>query len=493
MAKRTAVIDIGSNSVRVVVYEKTSRYGFHILYETKSKARISEGAYLNNGFLQEIPMQRTFLALKEFTKVIKNLKCKKTLCVATSALRDAPNKNIFINRVKKELKLSIKIIDGEKEAYLGAIAANNLLYPQKKAVTVDIGGGSTEFALIKDRKIVKLFSLKLGTVRIKELFSNGKDGKIDMERAKEHIENELKKLPKDFLCETVLGIGGSIRTLSKVVMPEDYPIDSLHGFEYEAEENLPIFKKIYKSKITELKKFKIKKERYDTIREGALIFSEILKYLQTDKVITSGAGIREGVYLSDLLRNANHRFPANFNPDIRSLIDRFSLFQKNDAFAANLAKKLFTTLIPLHKLEKRYEELLAISAKLSSIGSKIDFFSNNHHSFYLILNGLNYGISHKEKALIALIVKYQGKKLLSKKDLKFYSPLLPKEKTLNTLSFILALSKCLTKTMQKTEILFELKDKTLFIKSPEELFLSKECVKKLENPFDLKIEFETLK
>ncbi len=490
MAKRTAVIDIGSNSVRVAVYEKTSRYGFYLLYETKSKARISEGAYLNNGFLQEIPMQRTFSALKEFTKVIKNLKCKKTLCIATSALRDAPNGKAFINRVKKELKLSIKIIDGEKEAYFGAVAVNNLLYPQKCAVTVDIGGGSCEFALIKEQKILKLHSLKLGTVRLKELFS---ENDLNIEKAKEYIFEELKKLPKELICDTVLGIGGSIRALSKTIMPSDYPINSLHGFEYKAKDALPSFKKIYECEISELKKFKIKKDRHDTIREGALIFSAILEYFKAKKVITSGVGIREGVYLSDLLRNANHRFPANFNPDVRSLTDRFSLFQKNDAFAANISKKLFRTLLPVHRLENRYEELLAISAKLSSIGTKINFFANNQHAFYLILNGLNYKISHKEKALIALTVKYQGKKLLSKKDLKFYSPLIPKKEVLNALSFILALSKCLTKNLQKSKVEFRLDGEVLKIKSQEELFLSKECVKKLENPFDLKIEFETLK
>ncbi len=488
MAKRTAVIDIGSNSIRVAVYEKTSRYGFYLLYETKSKARISEGAYLNNGYLQEIPMQRTFFALKEFDKIIKNLKCKKTLCVATSALRDAPNKNIFINKVKKELKLSIKVIDGEKEAYFGAVAVNNLLYPQKCAVTVDIGGGSTEFALIKNRQIINLFSLKLGTVRIKELFS--KNSGIEIKEAKKYILKELEKLPKEFICDIVLGIGGSIRTISKVIMPPDYPINSLHGFEYEVEKNFSVFKKIYKSKIPELKKFKIKKERFDTIREGALIFSTILEYFEAKKVITSGVGVREGVYLSDLLRNANHKFPANFNPDVRSLSDRFSLFPKKDAFIANLSRKIFEALLSIHKLENRYKELLAISAKLSSIGTKINFFSNNQHSFYLILNSLNYGISHKEKALIALTVKYQGKKLLSKKDLKFYAPLLPKEKTLNTLSFILALSKCLTKNMQKSKIEFEFEDKILKIKSEEELFLAKECIERLENPFDIDIKFE---
>ncbi len=97
MAKRVAVIDIGSNSVRLAVYEKTSRFAFHLLNESKSRVRLSENAYQNDGNLQELPMQRTIDALKDFLSIIASYKARKTLCVATSALRDAPNKKSFFN------------------------------------------------------------------------------------------------------------------------------------------------------------------------------------------------------------------------------------------------------------------------------------------------------------------------------------------------------------------------------------------------------------
>ncbi len=126
MAKRTAVIDIGSSSARMVVFEKSSSYAFHLIKEIKSRIRIGEGAYENDGELQDIPMQRAFDALEDFVQIIKNLKCNKTFCVATSALRDAPNAKIFIKKIKKELNLNIKIIDGKKEAEFGALASINL-------------------------------------------------------------------------------------------------------------------------------------------------------------------------------------------------------------------------------------------------------------------------------------------------------------------------------------------------------------------------------
>ncbi|MDX1296183.1 MAG: Ppx/GppA family phosphatase, partial [Sulfurimonadaceae bacterium] len=153
MAKRTAIIDIGSNSVRMVIFEKTSRFAFHLLHEVKSRVRISEHAYENDGNLQPAAIDRALSALRDFTTISASYSVRKTLCVATSAVRDAPNKNDFLKRVKDEIGLNIKVIDGEKEAYLGGIACANLL-PRTDAVTIDIGGGSTEFAYLQNGAVL---------------------------------------------------------------------------------------------------------------------------------------------------------------------------------------------------------------------------------------------------------------------------------------------------------------------------------------------------
>ncbi len=171
MSKVTTIIDIGSNSMRMVVLQKSSRFAFSLINETKSKVKISEGCYENSGNLQEVPMQRAYESLKSFLNISNALKSRKIICVATSALRDAPNSKVFISRVKKDLGLNIKVIDGEKEAYYGGVAALNLLH-EDSFVTVDIGGASTEFCFIKNGKIEKSISLNIGTVRIKELYFN---------------------------------------------------------------------------------------------------------------------------------------------------------------------------------------------------------------------------------------------------------------------------------------------------------------------------------
>ena len=127
MAKRTAIIDIGSNSARMAIFERSSRFGFHLIMETKSRVRIGEGAYNFGGLLQDAPLDRAFKALEEFKNIIQSLQCHKVLCVATSALRDAPNAPLFIQKIKHSLGIHIKIIDGTKEAYYGAVGAINYL------------------------------------------------------------------------------------------------------------------------------------------------------------------------------------------------------------------------------------------------------------------------------------------------------------------------------------------------------------------------------
>ncbi len=488
MAKRTAVIDIGSNSARMIIIERTSRFGFYLLNETKSKVRISEGAYENNGYLQELPMQRALKALKEFIQITKSYKVRKILCVATSALRDAPNKSYFKSLVKRELGLNIKIIDGKTEALLGGIAAANLL-PIQNGITIDIGGGSTELALIQNRKVVDMLSLDLGTVRLKELFFD--QGK-SIKEALKYIHNELTKVPATFQESTAIGIGGTIRAISQAIMQERaYPLDKLHGFTYEVAKEHKFIDKIIEAPVYKLKKLHIKKDRYDTIKEGALIFREVLRHIQAQRVITSGAGVREGTFLKDLLRNCHYRFPSNFEPSVRSLLDRFCIHEKEAKCLYRLTKRLYEALYERFDPHKEYERELLIAAKLANIGTKIDFYEHHKHSSYIILNDLEYNLTHQQIATIATLVRFHKKKLPSKSVLKELAKLLPPVHILNWLSFILSLAETLNKDLSCPEFEVEFDKDILTITSQNELYLAQEEAKNLQKPFPFALHFKS--
>lgn len=484
MSKVTTIIDIGSNSMRMVVLQKSSRFAFNLINETKSKVKISEGCYENGGNLQEIPMQRAYESLKSFLNISNALKSRKIICVATSALRDAPNSNIFISRVKKDLDLNIKVIDGEKEAYYGGVAALNLLHDDT-FVTVDIGGGSTEFSFVKNGKIEKSISLNIGTVRIKELYFN----KDNIDGAKKYILDNLQKIfdlgieiPKK-----VVGIGGSIRALSKMIMTNNnYPLDILHGYNYCVKEEIFLFKKIVEARNNDdLKSLGVKKDRFDTIKEGAFIFKTILEELCIEEVVTSGVGVREGVYLTDLLRNSNHKFPNNFNVSVRSLLDRFQIDEKQSAYLGNNAKKIFDTLKPLHNLDNKYKSLLVVSSKLHSIGSTLNFYKSNDNAFDFILNGLNYDFLHTSRIVVAHTIKFSKKSLPTKSDILKYEKLLPSLEVMKWMSFMISLNLAVNQDFSRPKVSYELKENVLKIVLSNNSFLIQSNIDKLESPEDL--------
>ena len=489
MAKITAVIDIGSNSARMVVFEKTSRFAFHILNETKSKVRISEDAYKNGGRLQEKPMQRAYEALCDFLSIASSYKARKILCVATSALRDAPNKAEFLKRVRNNLGLKIKVIDGKKEAFFGGLAAANLLPVMQNAITVDIGGGSTEFASIDNRQIRDSISLNIGAVRIKELFFD----KGDIKGAIRHIDKELEQLETFQNVKTIVGIGGSFRALCSALMErENYPLEKIHGYESDYKSFKNFLKSILDaSERKELKKIGIKEERLDVIQPGALILWRIIKKLSIKRVITSGVGVREGVYLADLLRNNALRFPANFNPSVRYLLDAYVLDKRYANLLAKVAKELFELLHLDMGLAPHYRFHTSIAAKLYPVGSTIHYYSKNKHSYYIVQANLEYGFSHNDTMLVATLVRYAKRKLPSKEHYEKYKQLLPKKEVIDKLSFILSVAVALlTHRPQKKDFELEYKEGVLYVKkSGKCLRVSEEAVKKLTYIKDFEVKF----
>jgi len=496
MAKRTAIIDIGSNSARLVIFEKSSRFGFHLICEQKSKVRIGEGAYSKGGYLQPIGIERAYLALNSFVQTIKKYHVKKVISVATSALRDAPNGREFVRWIRQELNLSIKIIDGNEEAKLGAIAATNLL-PIYDAITIDIGGGSSDIALIHNGIIAQTYSLDIGTVRIKELFFDGDSSSDSIEKARKYIANELKKLPSNFRAKVAVGIGGTARTISKGVLKRhNYPLNKLHAFEYKVQKELLYFNDIICANNSTLHNLYIKKGRFDTIKEGTLIFEEILKTIEAKNVITSSVGVREGVFLKDLLRSSQYKFPQELNPSLKSILDRFDDLTSKDSHSSHriaIASSLYDIFHQEFLLSTKYKRELYTALKLSNIGKTLRIYDAKKHAFYISMQELNFGFTHKEMVLISLLLRMDGNSLLHKPLVTEYKPLLPKKEELKFLSFLYTLSMLLHDNSNSANITFTYANNTLSIHSDQSLYHAKENIALLERPYPFDIIFEDKK
>lgn len=487
MAKITTVIDIGSNSARMAIFKKTSRFGFSLIYELKSRVRISEGCYELGGFLQEKPMQRAISALKEFKKISQTYKSRKILCIATSALRDAPNSKDFIKRVNSECGIKIKVLDGNKEAFFGAIACANLSH-NHDGIMVDIGGGSTECALIEDGKIKDMISLNIGTIRLKELFF---DKKLDLKEAKRFIQNALKALPDSFLHTNIFGVGGTIRALAKLIMKQiNYPLDLIHGFEIDIKRYMDLITRVIKSKEDKLEEIGIAEERMDNIQGGFLILSMLIEHFKAKNITVCGVGIREGAFLADLLRMHHHIIPNRINPSLQYISDSFTLYKQN-INQKKIIEKLFDLLSLDFDLTQEDKRLLIIANLVLQSGVCIDFYHANKHSAYLVKYALSYGFSHFERIFISLLITFSEKKLPKDSDLQNYKNYAFNFNlgTLQILSYILSIGKVLGNSALNI-IEFSYRQKQLIISGVSNNFIVLERILKLSRPKELSIIFE---
>jgi phosphatase len=267
-----------------------------------------------------------------------------------------------------------------------------------------------------------------------------------------------------------------------VMSLQNHPLKIVHNFSYDYEKYVPFFAKLMSAKTLDLAKFPIKKDRYDTIREGAIIFDKIVRRLGAKKIITSGVGVREGAFLSSILRGAN--LPRGFNPSLRSLKDRFA---SEPSEAPKFAKALFCALSPLHGLGEKYIKILQTAASLCEIGRAIGFYAKHETSADMVLGGLNYRTTHKEKALIAAIISMHGKRELGATFAPL-SAILPDAAKLAWLSYILELARLLSENALKNlEFCFE--NSTLKISGADNLIMLKGSLKKLAKPAIFAIKF----
>lgn len=450
MAKITTVIDIGSNSARMAIFEKTSRYGFRLIHELKAKVRISEGSYGEKSYLQEAAMQRALEALVEFKRVSILFKSRKMLCVATSALRDAPNKAVFINRVRKECGINIKVIEGTREAYFGALACANLMH-KKSGVTVDIGGGSTELACIDEGVIKQSASLNLGSIRLKELYFDA--GKVEeaYDFARRYVKEKLAGIIEAYRVAgerpCLLGIGGSIRAYARYARAKRaYPLNVIHGYELDCAEVLADLKVLVAANHKELLSLGIESSRLDSIRPGLLILQVIMEAMRASSLVISGVGLREGVFLHDMLRNHGGLLPKGFNPSLTALRDVFLTTVDDSKRIGQHVNKLFELFSSLDSiaLAPWHLQALRVASKLYSVGHNVSFYQAHKHSGYLALHCLNYGFSHQERCLISTLLESSHKKR-PRPVTDGLDALLPSYEVMQILSYIFAISVGLAK------------------------------------------------
>jgi len=414
--ERLAVIDLGSNSFRLVVFMSAGGW-WRRTDEIYEPVRIGEGLAAS-GRLGEEPMRRALATLDVFDHFCRaaDLREDAVDAVATSAIRDAENAEGFLALARQHTSLPIRVLSREQEARYGYLAAVNSTTLDDGCV-LDLGGGSLQLVRVIDRHARELGSWRLGTVRMTERFlpANGPAKRRQIEELREHVARELEQA--DWLSHAgprLVGLGGTVRNLAAAVqraqgLPSNgvqamiVPSDALQ----ELVERLAALPACQRSSVPG-----IKPVRADLILAGAIVVQGALLAGGFDGLEVTEAGLREGVFFERLLADRDPPLFADLRrTSVLNLAAQYRPDASHTEHVATLALAMFDELarLGLHEGDRTERELLWAACMLHDIGMSVDYDDHHKHSRYLILNGGLPGYSPIEVAIIAQAARYHRK------------------------------------------------------------------------------------
>ncbi|MBQ8540835.1 MAG: exopolyphosphatase [Clostridia bacterium] len=302
MEKRIAVIDLGSNSVRMTINLLHDNGDWSVVMKKRSTVRLSEGMGIDK-VLKEEAMLRVIDALKEFCVLAKLDSCQTIVAIATAAVRNAVNRDLFIDRVYQETGIRFDVISGEDEAYYSYLAVTQSL-PIKNGLVFDTGGGSTELILIKNGHMVHTASVPLGAVTLTEKFRGRSQAELYR-----YVVMMLGSV--DWIDEAagldLYGVGGSAKTLGTLSLKELKSVDEVHGLSVPCNKVSTIYQKVYSTPLSLRQNIPgMEKSRADIILSGLMPMKALMDMLGSKKCTVCSHGVKEGVFFrvrDEILKN----------------------------------------------------------------------------------------------------------------------------------------------------------------------------------------------
>ncbi|KHF41857.1 exopolyphosphatase [Halalkalibacter okhensis] len=436
--KHVAIVDMGSNSIRLVINKIDSNGYYNELHNFKTVARLS--AHIDqNGNLSEIGIQTILDTLARFKEMIHFHHVQQVMVIATAAMRKAKNREKIVKLVKETIGFDIRILSEYEEAYYGYLAVVNSTNLEN-GYTIDIGGGSTEITLFENRELKHYHSFPFGAITLhQQFFKKDLDETETLARLTKYIINQLGTLPwlKEKKAYPVIGIGGSARNLALIHQrKENYPLAGLHQYEISKQELLDINTMLQHSTIEErIELDGLSKDRVDIIVPASTVIAQIVSHVKANTFILSRKGLRDGVFYEELLKAMEtSRFPNVVEESLYQLSNSYELNVEHVNHISLLANQLYTRLYNYCPVEHNSSDAITLlnqSARLLYIGEYINNEASSQNTFYLLTNMTIEGLTHRERLAIALISSYKSKsqmnqyakafdKLLTKKELKYY-------------------------------------------------------------------------
>jgi len=445
---RLAAIDIGTNSIRCIVVECHTDGSFRILDDEKDTVRLGEGI-AETGEISDAAVARAEAALTRMRKLVTGLKVTAVEAVATSAMRKAAIGSRLVRRFSELLDAPIRVISGDEEAALAAQSAlRNFDTQGKRFGVIDVGGGSVELITAQGTHVEEYYSFELGAVVMTEQFfavDPVREG--DYRKFQKHVRDAVKKqLDGDRLVlPTLIGSGGTINAIAQMALQlRRNPVESVHGIEVLRSEVVHLLAMLQRRDLKGRRDVPgLSLDRADIIVAGVGVVDTLMDLFSANTLLVNSHGIREGMILEAIKR----RGMAPEAPVYRSWRESVVAFgqscQMDDVHSlqvATLSLALFDQLAEPFGLKKRERVILEAAALLHDIGYYISYHSHHKHSCHLIRHADLFGITPRERELVAVIARYHRKSLPKKKHDEFQRLTLKEQTTVSRLAGILRLA-----------------------------------------------------
>src|SRR6188508_546212 len=415
---RIAAIDIGTNSVHMIVVRVRPDLSFEVIDREKAMVRLGAGG-LDGKELTTEAMGAALQALSKFKRLAESHTVDKILAAATSATREARNGGEFLSRIDAETGIRPRVITGAEEARLIHLAAvYGVDVGGARAVVIDIGGGSTEITLGTATSVQAARSFKIGVIRLTERFvkSDPLSGR-DEQKLTKHILSEIDRHCEQITStgfDRVIGTSGTILSLGTVAtaMSDGAIPSELRNLRVGAKQIRRLRKEVVGLSLAQRLTIPgLDPRRADLVVAGGVLLDTILRRLGAEDITLCDLALREGLVLDYIRRNSKHIAHVDSIPDVRrrsivELGERCGYSAAHARHVSQLALSVFDQTRAVHKLADREREWLEYAALLHDAGVHISYERHHRHSYYLIKNGDLRGFDPEEIEIIALIARY---------------------------------------------------------------------------------------
>lgn len=403
---KIAIIDMGSNSIRMVVFQLSERV-YHLIDDTKETVRLSENMGPDQ-LLKPPAIKRALATLTRFMKICRSRGVTSILPITTAAVRQAKNQTEFLNQVEQETGLRFRVLSGQEEGFYGFLGVING-FSLDAGFTLDIGGGSSEVTLFENRQLKQAVSLPFGALTLTEQFKD-KFADLKQDLRKVYQAYEWMNTPKGI---PLIGLGGTVRNIARVHRHLiGYPLESAHHYEMTKAQVDETIHHLASLSIQERQALPgLSKDRADIIVSGGLIIQMLMEACHAPSLFISGNGLREGLFYEHYFgpREVLSGTEVTMS-DVYNTMQYYNVDMAHSRHVAFLSERLFDDLRPLHKLTESERQLLTVAAHLHDVGVAVSFYEWQKHTFYVLLHSKLAGLSHRERLLVAMIASFKNKK-----------------------------------------------------------------------------------